>query len=149
MTAYALVLFLHSWLRWLVLAAGLFAVVRALEGREGRGPSAAFVGLVDLQIVVGLLLYFVWSPVTPPHLHGVNVMKDPVLRFYAVEHLFAMIAAAVVLHVGSVRAKRKEGRARAKTAAVFGIIGLVLIVAGVPWPFCPYGRPMVRTSVTP
>ena len=53
---YELVLLVHSWLRWAVLAAGLAA---AFGGRSRDDTGGKwFVILLDLQIVLGLLLYF-------------------------------------------------------------------------------------------
>ena len=68
---YSAVLILHSWLRWLVLLAALFAIVRALSGmRAGRAWDAAadrslllFTIALDVQFLLGLILYAI-SPFT-------------------------------------------------------------------------------------
>jgi hypothetical protein len=59
---------LHSGLRYLVLLAGVAAVVTSAMGlRGGAAPSgaerasmSAFVGLLDLQVVLGVLLLLYW-----------------------------------------------------------------------------------------
>ena len=87
---YGLVLLIHSWLRWAVVAAGLFAVVRGgtREGAAGKW----FTLVLDIQILLGLLLYFVLSPFTRNALSDFGAaMGSSQLRFWAVEHVFGMI----------------------------------------------------------
>ena len=62
---------IHSVLRWLVLLAGLVAVARLANGYTRNHPygpsdlraSRIFIGLFDLQFLLGLILYGI-SPVT-------------------------------------------------------------------------------------
>ena len=62
---YEALLVVHSWLRWIVLLVGAYAFARAAAGRFTRRPWAPadeaasrwFVIAVDLQVVIGLLLY--------------------------------------------------------------------------------------------
>jgi hypothetical protein len=69
---YTAVLALHSWLRWVVLLLGILAVVRGIAGASGRRrwtPADERAGLfftiaLDVQLLIGLLLYFVFSPIT-------------------------------------------------------------------------------------
>ena len=69
---YSLVLFLHSWWRWVVLLLLLAAVARAVSGRlagrtwtgsDRRANLLATIAL-DLQLLMGLLLYLFLSPFT-------------------------------------------------------------------------------------
>jgi heme A synthase len=69
---------LHSGLRYLVLLAGVVALAycafglaaRRPPGRATRALGATFVGLLDLQILVGVALVLSgrWSPVVVGHL---------------------------------------------------------------------------------
>ena len=59
---YSLLLLVHSWLRWAVLAAGIAAVVRGGAGEGNAGKWYTI--LLDTQMLIGLLLYFVLSPLT-------------------------------------------------------------------------------------
>ena len=53
-------------------------------------------------------------------------------------------AAIAMVHVGRTRIRRAATDAqRHRRALVFFGLGLLLIVAGIPWPFLPYGRPWV------
>ena len=69
---YSLLLTFHSLLRWAVLAAGLLAAGRTVGAaapqimwRPGDGRAGVlFTILLDVQVLVGLVLYFFLSPLT-------------------------------------------------------------------------------------
>jgi hypothetical protein len=144
---------LHSLLRWLVIAFGLVAVFRALSGVSARrswGPlddraGRLFVIGLDIQTLVGLILYGVLSPITSAAMSDMGAaMKDPLLRFYVVEHLVMMIGAVALAHVGRARLRKATGDlARHRTAAIFFTLALLLILLGIPWPFRAVGRPLL------
>lgn len=148
----ALAVSVHSLLRWVVLILGVLAVLRAVMSRaSGRPwmPVDARAGLLfsltlDLQFLVGLVL-FLKSPITVMGIHELGVtMTSRVLRFFTIEHPIMMLAAIVMVHVGRTRIRRAATDAqRHRRALVFFGLGLLLIVAGIPWPFLPYGRPWV------
>jgi hypothetical protein len=148
-----LVLLLHSWLRWPALIAGILVTAAAFSYRPtGAGKTAAerwggiFVGLLDLQFLLGLLLYFVLSPTTEAVRKDFGAaMRDPVARFWAVEHLTLMLVAVVVAHLGRVLARkaRTPGSKRVRMLACFGIATLA-IIAAIPWPGFRAGRPLFR-----
>ena len=149
----ALTVVLHSLLRWLVIAFGLFAVLRAISGVSGRRPwtplddraGRLFVTALDIQLLVGLILYGLLSAITRTALADMGTaMKDATLRFYAVEHLVIMLAAIALVHVGHSRARKaRSDAARHRTAAIFFTLGLLLILLGTPWPFRAIGRPLL------
>src|SRR5438477_2986272 len=103
---YSLILLLHSWLRWLALAAGAGATFAAFGKRDGAIRTAERWGLIfmialDLQLLLGLLLYGLLSPYTAAAMKDFGAaMRDPVLRFWVVEHLTTMVSAVVLVHVG-------------------------------------------------
>jgi hypothetical protein len=150
---YAFVLILHSWLRYVVLALGIVLLVAAIRGL--RGPAAwsageervhkAFVGTLDTQLLLGLLLYFVWNPVVASALADFGAaMKNAPLRYFAVEHAATMLLAIVIAHVGRARSRRKEGRARYRSVLITTALWLLLTLAAIPWPVLDVGRPLVR-----
>ncbi|WP_437677367.1 hypothetical protein [Sorangium sp. So ce131] len=151
---YSTVLFVHSWLRWAVLLLGLATLVRSVRGWTRGGPwtatdrkiSAAFVGSLDTQFLLGLILYVVLSPLTPKSLDALRAaMPIAALRFFAVEHAFLMIAAVAVAHVASARAKRAPNpTAQHRRMAIGVLITLLLMLAAIPWPSLPHGRPLFR-----
>ena len=93
-------LVLHSWVRWIAIAFGVLATVRALRSRPDA-PGPARTGLIftialDTQLLLGLLLLL-----TSAALDNLGeTMRDATSRFYAVEHPTLMIV-AIALAVGS------------------------------------------------
>lgn len=151
---YSIALSLHSWLRWAVVIAGVGALAtayagwtkqRAFSDRDNRWNLAS-VALLDTQLLLGLLLYFVLSPITTAAFSNMKfAMKASSIRFFLVEHLSLMLIAATVAHVGRAKAKRKTSDlARHKTHAIATGVWLLLVAAAIPWPFFSYGRPLFR-----
>jgi len=149
---YAHVLAVHSWLRWLALVAAVGTTFAALRGQVGTNNSVAdrwgmfTVTALDLQMLLGLILYLALSPNMGPILENFPAaMKDPALRFWAVEHISAMMGAVILAHAGRVLA-RKARSADAKRTRLLACFGLatVLILLGMPWPGRPGGRPLFR-----
>lgn len=146
---YPLLLSLHNIIRWVVLIIGIVATVLAFMGWFGRREwterdrrIGSFFGIsLDIQFLIGLLLYFVYSPLTRTALSDFGAaMSAPDLRFIAVEHVFTMLAAIVLAHVGSVLARRAEtSQAKFKRAAIFFGLALLLVLVGIPW-----SRPLFR-----
>jgi hypothetical protein len=154
MSIYAFTLLTHSYLRWLIVAVGLLLVVRAgigwarsthwLEGDERL--HSIFVALIDTQFTLGLVLYLFLSPISRAFFTQPGIaMKEPVLRFFGMEHALAMIVAVSIVHIGRVRSK-KASTPSLRQRRVFSsvLIALLLIAASIPWPFLRYGRPLLR-----
>lgn len=140
---YLLLLIIHSWLRWAVLAAGLVAVVRggARDGSAGKWYTI----LLDAQMLLGLLLYFVFSPITTAALGDFGAaMGTPQLRYFAVEHVFGMVIAIALAHVGRGRVRKAPAERKARTAAIFYGLSLLALLASIPWPGMTAGRPLFR-----
>jgi hypothetical protein len=72
-------------------------------------------------------------------------MRDPVARFWAVEHMASMMFAVVIVHVGRVLARKAATPAAKRTRLLvcFGV-AMVAILARTPWPGMPGGRPLFR-----
>jgi hypothetical protein len=136
---------LHSNLRWLVLIFLVLAILNALlkrgkntEYTKGDKLPVLFALIfTHLQLLIGLVLYFI----SPWALKGFeegfgSVMKNPLLRFYGVEHISMMIIAVILITIGYSKAKRHEIVSKKhSTILVFYGLGLVLILASIPWPF--------------
>jgi hypothetical protein len=149
---YTTVLAVHSWIRWIALIAAMGTTLAALRGRVAGPDSLAdrwgmiAMMVLDLQLLLGLLLYFVVSPNMKAILDNFGgAMKDPALRFWAVEHTSAMFAAIALAHVGRVLARKAMSTATKRTRLLicFGLT-TVLIILGMPWPGRPGGRPLFR-----
>jgi hypothetical protein len=151
---YETLVVIHSWLRWLVLLTGLFAVVRAFAARGAqrgweRGDDSAgrwFVLALDTQAMIGIILYVFLSPYTMSAWRNMGeAMANSTTRFFAVEHLFGAVLALAFAHIGRVRVRRSSDASRKHaTAALFFTIALVAILVSIPWPFMPAGRPWIR-----
>ena len=138
---YSTVLLIHSWLRWLALGGG-FATTLAPSRRSALFTMIA----LDLQMALGLLLYLVVSPnMAEIRAHFAEAMQNAQLRFWAVEHITAMFGAVILAHVGNVLARTTTSvdAQRKRLVIAFGI-ATVLMIAGMPWPGLPYGRPLFR-----
>ncbi len=150
---YFSMLALHSWLRWAVLLFGMIAIARAIAGRSGRpwtgGDDRAgmlFIASLDLELLVGLLLYFALSPVAQQGLRDMGAaMSDAGLRFWTVEHPFGMIVGVVLAHIGRARTRRTtDAVKRHRAALIFFTLALVVILLSIPWPGREIGRPLFR-----
>ncbi len=151
---YPAALLVHSWLRWAVLLFALVAIARAIAGaarRRSWGPAddragKLFVISLDVQMVLGLVLYFLLSPITRAALGDFGgAMQNSAMRYWAVEHVFGMVIGVVLAHRGVMRVRSISDPVRKhRVAAVFFILALVVILASIPWPGTPNARPLFR-----
>jgi hypothetical protein len=149
---YAVILIVHSWNRWLVLASAFATLSLSIRGlATGRQWShtdqrlaLGFISALDLQAVLGLLLYFVLSPIVPKTLSQFKAaMHVSALRFFAVEHITMMLLALIVAHGTWAYAKRAgKTRARQRRMAWGVAVTLLLISSAIPWPWLAVGRPL-------
>lgn len=148
---YAILIQIHSVLRWAVLLTAVLAVASAWMGASGgrpykKGLSVSFVVSVHVQLLIGLVLYAV-SPLREAAFADFGAaMKAAPLRFVAVEHILMMLIAAVVATIGSARARRAASDIdKNKKAALFFTIALVIMLVAIPWPFRGngVGRPLL------
>jgi hypothetical protein len=115
---------LHSYGRWLVVALVLISIVKlslvwlrgASWGGADRGIFGATMGMIDLQMLLGLILLF--SPLAT------------VETRYRMEHATTMLIAVVVAHLSAIW-KRREGPLRARNTVIMLLLAALLIVAGV------------------
>ena len=133
----------HSGLRWIVLILLLAAIFNAFSKKKSgvwtaKDKKISLFAMIftHVQFLIGLVLYFV-----SPKVNFVEgFMKDDVLRFFAVEHVLLMVVAIVFITVGHSKSKKAATDAGKFSAiAKFYLIGLVLILASIPWPFRDLG----------
>ena len=150
---YTALLFLHSWIRWLVIFSGIAALGGAVNGVTTRRAwlpaddlrSRLFVISLDVQVLIGLILYVI-SPVTRSGFGDMALtMRDSILRFYVVEHLVGMLIAIALAHVGRARVRKQSDAAKQhRTVLVFVALSLVIMLLSIPWPGMPGGRALFR-----
>ncbi len=140
---YAFILAVHNILRWIVLILLVVALVRAFWGWFGKvewTPMDRKVGMfysvsLDIQLLLGLILYFVLCPITKLALGDFGAaLASTDLRFFAFEHILMMILAAVFAHVGVAAAKRAdESILKHRRSAIWFSLSLIVILLGMPW----------------
>jgi heme A synthase len=148
---YSTILLLHSWMRWVALLAGVAATASALGKSDSMARNAErwgrfFIIALDIQLLLGIVLYAVLSPYTAAAMKDfAAAMRDPVLRFWAVEHSTTMLFAVVLAHVGRVLARKATdpGKKRTRLLVCFGV-AVLLMLLGTPWPGTANGRPLFR-----
>jgi uncharacterized membrane-anchored protein len=137
------VLVFHNITRWAVLLFGVWALLNAITGLSSKRAFSAndkrsglfFMTFCDIQLVLGLILYFTNSWFDRLKDIG-NTMKDPASRFFAVEHIAMMLIAWLLVHIGysSVKRAGTDAKKHKKMLLFFGL-ALLLILASIPWPF--------------
>ncbi|HLV66244.1 MAG TPA: cytochrome c [Polyangiaceae bacterium] len=155
-TLYVVTLYLHSYVRWLVLGLAVAVLVRSILGvrhqraweRTDERVQTAFLRVLDVQFLLGLTLYVGLSPIARAFFGNPGAsMRVSELRFFGMEHAVTMLIAIAVLHIGRARSRRKsDGPARHRSVRTSTLIGLLVILVGVPWPFIHAPRPLLRTT---
>lgn len=145
-------LHLHSFLRWVILLLMVIAIVRSLAGLAGNKPFTSGdkkTGLFlmiscDLMLLIGIYLWI--SSETPWGLSIINnlgmseVMKQPVARFFAIEHMLCMVIAIALVHIGRSFAKKDiSDKLKHKRSLLFFGLALIIILISIPWPFREVG----------
>jgi hypothetical protein len=137
---------LHRILRWAILLVLLLAIIKAFMGMQSKAAftrsddknSLMLTVLADVQLLLGLVLYFV-GPMGMKNIQNMGmaeVMKNGYARFFAMEHIVMMLAAIVLIHIGRAKAKKAvTDLSKHKISFWFYFIALILILAAIPWPF--------------
>jgi len=96
----------------------------------------------DIMLLIGLYQWFTgpWG-LKSLQQHGMSaVMKDPVNRFFAVEHPMGMLIAIILVHIGYSYSKKSIPDAIKHKRAIFYFgLALLIILISVPWPFRAIG----------
>lgn len=119
---------IHSLYRWFVLLVVVATVVNGWRryradvawGEGSDRPYALAAVLFDLQIALGLILYF-----------GRQAWTDNL--FIAAIHPIGMLIAVALFHIGVARARTQAGARSHRTAAVFALLSLVVLMLAIPW----------------
>ncbi|MTG97568.1 MULTISPECIES: hypothetical protein [Myroides] len=132
----------HSGVAYLAIIFLAIAIINAFAGasakRQFTDKDKKF-GLFALifthiQLLLGLILYFV-----SPMVHTLNgsmgeVMKNSALRLYGIEHPMINILAIVLITIGwSKHKKATDDNSKFKKFTIFYTIGLILILSRIPW----------------
>lgn len=133
------ILHLHNLLRWVVLAVGVVAIILSWMAvsrkSQWTGPlrtiGSAFTGVMDIQVLVGIVYYIFFSPIIKAAFQDFGAaMGNAAIRQYLVEHSLGMIVAMVLVHIGTSAAKRKNSP---MPAAIYYTLALVAVFVFIPW----------------
>jgi len=140
---YPIILSVHNVLRWVVVVLAILALVRAYRGWLGksewtgadRRTGVFFTSAMDMQLLLGLLLYVFFSPITKAALSDLgSAMGNAGARFFALEHFLYMFIAVVFAHLGNTFAKKAaEPHSKHRRAAIWYTLTALAILLGMPW----------------
>ena len=117
----AILLTIHSIVRWVAVVVAIAAIVWFLmvwlggrrNERADRGLMSGFTGMLDLQVLLGILLIITGG-----------------LLPYRIEHAVTMILAVIVAHLPR-RWRGAEPSIRARNNLIAIVVALVLVFVGV------------------
>jgi len=126
----------HSVLRYFVLVFLLIVIIRSLAGWQKKSEYSELDEKVSLwlfilthsQLLIGLILYFV----SPLVIFSGASMKDPIARYWLVEHISMMLIAIVLITMARITAKKMSDTvSKHKRLFIFNAIALLVIVAAI------------------
>ena len=133
---------IHSYWAYIVLLMLVVAIGNALLGKfmnksftiKDLRISLFALIVTHIQLLVGLILYFV-SPRFSAWQEGVGVvMEDASLRLYLVEHPVTNILAVVLITMGwSMHKRQAESSKKFLRIGLFYLLGTVLLLSRIPW----------------
>jgi hypothetical protein len=118
----------HSLVRWLVVIIAVIAVIRyalVMSGRMqssgmDRGLMSGYTGLLDLNVLLGLIIIV-----------GLSISTGQVLLVW-IEHAVTNIIGVVVAHFFAQRAKKiEDAKLKARANLLGVVISIAIIVVGV------------------
>jgi hypothetical protein len=133
---YEALLYSHSYIRFAVLILLLVVVITSFVGWLGKkhytgtdNRLSLFLFIAThLQLLLGLILYIV----SPWVQFSGSTMKDKVIRYWTVEHIFVMLTAVILITVARISAKKMSSSgAKHKRLFIFNLIALLLILVGI------------------
>ncbi|KAB8031977.1 hypothetical protein [Fluviispira multicolorata] len=150
---YDIILFVHSWLRWIIILSLFIVLFKSTQGwlknatyqKGDKIWGGILIGSIHLQLLIGLILYFSLSPIVRTAMSNMGfAMKNPALRYWAVEHFVSILIFATLIQFGRIFSKRaNQDLKKHKRMAIFAWAGMLILVATLPWPLRKdIGRPL-------
>ncbi len=138
---YSIVIILHNLIRWVVLAAAIYALIRMYRGWLGkrswqdsdRKAGFYFSLAYDIQVLLGVILTIV-SPLVTVILNAPQqAMQVDDLRM-VVEHIPLMVIGLIAIHLTSVISKRAESDlGKFRRAAIGYSLAFLVTLLAIPW----------------
>lgn len=130
-------LHLHSFLRYVAVFLMIWTIVHAyMNMKKSDAPASkwSMVSMIVLhtQFLIGLVLWIIKLKNTPAG--ELMAVKDN--RFFIMEHSVMMLIAIVLVSIGHIKGKKTaDMQKRYKTIFTFFLIGFILMMVMIPWPF--------------
>jgi hypothetical protein len=131
-----ILLLLHSITRYLVLIGLLGVILNSLVGMIQAKPFGKMEDKSSLwlfifthtQLLLGLILYFV----SPLVIFSGASMKNPVARYWLVEHSLMMLIAIVLITIARISMKKlANDAAKHKRLFIFNALALLIIIVSI------------------
>lgn len=142
-TFYIIILAAHNLLRWVIIALAGYTLFRVYKGWiqktdwgiKDQKAGTFFTISLDMQLLLGLLLYFVLSPLTKSFFQNIgDAMSNDILRFFGLEHFLLMVIAIALSHyTNSLAKKEMDSQKKFKQTSILFTIVILLILAAIPW----------------
>lgn len=132
----------HSIIRWLVLLGAILAIVlpylanNQYATRVNKLPALFYVITCDIQLLIGVPLYFVYSSYgASAFQQGVDkVIQNEALRSIAIEHFAITCIAFIFVHIGYFKIRKSETVERIrKIGLIYFSISIILMLSAIPW----------------
>lgn len=147
---HTIVLFAHSWTRWILLLLAIILVLRSVAGLVSSNPykeldkklGLAFFWALNIQFLLGIALFAGVSPLVRTAFSDMGAaMSNGAVRFFIAEHFVTALLAIGAGHFGISKAKKAlEDRKKHMFMLIGSGLCLALMMALIPWPNLPYGR---------
>ena len=137
---------IHSYWAYIVLGVLVLAILNAFIGRFSNKSFTAkdlrislFALIVThIQLLIGLILYFVSSRFSVLQEGIGEVMRNSEHRLYLVEHPITNVLAVILITMGwSMHKRQAESGKRFMRIGLFYLLGLVLLLSRIPWSAWP------------
>lgn len=142
---------LHSGFRYVVLLLVLTAIIGAFMGWLGnkkytngtRKLNLFAMVFVHIQILLGLILYFLSNITQVAMNNWGEAMKNQTLRYWALEHVVMMLLAMVLITIGHSKSKKAVTDVlKHRTIAIYYTLSLIVIVVAI----LQSGRPLLGSQ---
>lgn len=136
----------HSGWRYIILILLILAIVFGYQTSRGKRPFPGItrkMGLftmiaVDIQLVVGLVLYFNFLSLFTDFKIGklTDQLGVPIFRNIVLDHAVGMFLGLILIHIGYAKAKKSISDLESgRKQFMWMLIALILILISIPWPF--------------
>lgn len=139
---YAVLKTVHSYWAFLVIITLTFIVINSVISKFSRRAfntkdlRISLYGLIfsHIQVLIGLILYFVSPWFDQFSQLGMSIMKNAESRLYLIEHPLINIIAILLITLGwSLHKRQSDSSKKFLRIGVFYGLGLIFLLSRIPW----------------